>query len=399
MRTGRVLFALATVVVVLAGDGGSRVAVGGGQEQLGQPFDRLTLEQRRLFNDGLAAFSASEDAADGLGPIFNAASCAACHFAPAVGGSSPTNETRAARLDNGTYSELAGGSLFQVNAISPNCAEVVPAQANVIAQRQTTPLFGLGLIEAIPDGQIEVYAASQARFGPRQAGRVNMVRDPVTATRRVGRFGWKAQQATLLAFSGDAYVNEMGITSRLFPAENAPNGDTNKLAACDTVPDPEDKDDDITHFTNFMRLLAPPARDSGFNRRHAFGRGHDPGRRDRGERVFERVGCEGCHHAGYRAISPIAAINGERVDAYSDFLLHDVGTGDGIVQGNAQGNEFRTPPLWGVTESAPYLHDGSAATIRDAIGRHTNQGDAARRAFERLSPGEQEELLDFLDSI
>ena len=111
------------------------------------------------------------------------------------------------------------------------------------------------------------------------------------------------------------------------------------------------------------------------------------------------MGCEVCHHSGFRAASPIRAINGERVDAFSDFLLHDIGTGDGIVQGDARGNEIRTTPLWGVSESAPYLHDGSAATIRDAIERHRNQAGPARRAFEDLSHDEQRALLAFLDSI
>ena len=272
----------------------------------------------------------------------------------------------------------------------------------MIAKRQTTPLFGLGLIEAIADAQIEAYRAEQVRFHPGQAGHVHHVVDVASGATRVGRFGWKSQQATLLSFSGDAYLNEMGITSVLFPTENAPNGDLAKLAACDKVKDVEDDDDDTVHFANFMRLLAPPPRDhsrcprhGGDSDRHA----HGAGRGDPGEDLFERAGCEVCHHSGFRARSPIRAIDGQTVDAFSDFLLHDIGTGDGIVQGDARGNEMRTAPLWGVSESAPYLHDGSAATIGDAIGRHGNQAAAARRAFQGLSFDEQRALLAFLDSI
>ena len=119
----------------------------------------------------------------------------------------------------------------------------------------------------------------------------------------------------------------------------------------------------------------------------------------KGARVFENVGCGVCHHAGFVARSRIDAIDGKRVNAYSDFLLHDIGTGDGIAQGNARPNELRTPPLWGVSESAPYLHDGSAATIRDAIKAHKNQAARSRRAFDDLPFDLQEALLDFLDAI
>ena len=404
MKAARAPFVLAPfVAVAIAWTVGPAVSAGAGHGQLGKPLDGLSMDERKLFRDGKDEFEQVQSVASGLGPIFNNVSCVACHFVPAVGGSSPITETRAQRVVGGNHFDLPGGSLFQSNAISPNCREVVPADANVIAQRQTTPLFGSGLIEAIPDAQIEAYRAEQAGAHPEQAGLVHRVLDPVSGTFRVGRFGWKAQQATLLAFSGDAYLNEMGITNRLFPVENAPNGNVGTLAACDTVPDPEDKTDDIVAFENFMRLLAPPPRDherdqdGDHDRDHE--RGHEASRMGRGRRVFERVGCAVCHRPRFTAVSPIAALNGQTVDAFSDFLLHDVGTGDGIIQGDAPANVLRTPPLWGISESAPYLHDGSAATIKDAIRRHANQGAAARTAFQDLSHEEQEALLEFLESI
>jgi CxxC motif-containing protein (DUF1111 family) len=405
MKTARPFLAWTLVAcLVLAGAVGSSVAGMASRSQLGRPLEGLNMQERKLFRDGKEAFGTTEAASDGLGPIFNNNSCVACHFAPVIGGSSPINETRAQRVDpSGAHFEFDGGSLFQSDAISPNCKELVPPGANATAMRQTTPLFGLGLVEAIPDEQLEGYAADEARSFPQQAGRVNRVTDVASGLSRVGRFGWKDQQATLLAFSGDAYLNEMGITSHLFPTENAPNGDLGKLAACDTVKDPEDTDDDVAAFANFMRLLAPPSGDDGCSRadhHHKFSRGRRLfARSDRGAELFEKIGCAVCHHAGFTASSPIAAIDGETVDAYSDFLLHDVGTGDGIVQGGAEANELRTAPLWGLSESAPYLHDGSAPTIQEAIRRHANQGAAAQQAFRGLSGADQQALVAFLGSL
>jgi CxxC motif-containing protein (DUF1111 family) len=371
----------------------------------GEPLEGITMDQWSRFFEGQDEFEAVEDADDGLGPTFNGRSCAECHGVPAVGGSSPINETRAQRVVGGVRSELPGGSLFQSDATSPGCAETVPPEANVVALRQSTPLFGSGLIEAIPDRSIQARARWERRAHPQQAGRVHVVVDVASGRRRAGRFGWKSQQATLLSFAADAYVNEMGITSRLFPVENAPNGDLARLATCDAAPDPEDEDEDFVAFADFMRLLAPPpgadrragdlprAR-RGRNGRGERGRGGSPGRR-----LFDEVGCVFCHYDGYRAQSSIRAINGRRVEAFSDFLLHDVGTGDGIEQGGARPNELRTAPLWGLAESAPYLHDGSAPTIEEAIRRHGNQGAAARDAFDGLSQFDQETLLSFLESI
>jgi CxxC motif-containing protein (DUF1111 family) len=422
MRLARPLVVVTPIVtaIVLCLTTG-RTSAHGSFFELGRPLDGINLQQRAQFRDGKAAFEEVETAADGLGPIFNNTGCAVCHSTPVTGGGSAINETRAQKLVNGQLFEFPGGSLFQTQAISPNCAETLPPDANVIALRQTTPLFGLGLVEAIPDSDIEAYAFQQARQHPHQAGRVNRVTDVASGQNRVGRFGWKDQQATLLSFSGDAYVNEMGVTNKFFPTENAPNGDLTKLKACDTVPDPEDKNDDVTLFANFMRLLAPPPRDpslavasnsadsagtSSMADRFSsfFGRGgHDPSPDltgpAGGEKIFDQIGCAVCHHAGFVARSHIDAINGQPVNAYSDFLLHDVGTGDGIAQGTARPNELRTPPLWGLSDSAPYLHDGSAATVRDAIKRHGNQGAAARAAFEALSWHQQQAVLDFLDAI
>ncbi|MFI4944767.1 MAG: di-heme oxidoredictase family protein [Burkholderiales bacterium] len=423
-RTLPLVTPFVTAVVLCFSTG--RTSAHASRFELGRPIEGLSLQERKLFRDGKEAFEEEEAESDGLGPIFNNTGCATCHSTPVVGGSSPLNETRGQKLTGNTLIELPGGSLFQSDAISAACRESVPLEANVIAPRQTTPLFGMGLIEAIPDFQIEGYRFLQARLHPEQAGRLAVIDDVASGTRRVGRFGWKNQQATLPAFSGDAYLNEMGITSKLFPNENPPNGDLTKLKACDKHPDPEDEDDDVTLFTNFMRLLAPPPRDAGLSRldgsdsdfEHRFDRGGGGDRGDhgdrgdrgdhgdrgdrgaaRGERVFQQIGCAVCHHAGYVTRSRIEALDGKRVGAYSDFLLHDIGTGDGIAQAAARPNELRTTPLWGLSESAPYLHDGSAATVRDAIKRHGNQAATARATYDALPFELQSALLDFLDAI
>ena len=377
-----------------------RVAAhGGGRGQFGKELDTLSMEERRVFRDAKAEFEEEEEAQEGLGPIFNHVSCVACHSIPVTGGSSPILETRAQKLLDGVLFEFPGGSLFQVSAIRPECAEVVPVDANVRALRQTTPLFGAGLIEAIPDAQLEAYAALQARVSPGQAGRMHRIVDVASGAVRIGRFGWKAQQATLLAFSGDAYVNEMGITNRLFPFENAPNGNLVQLAQCDPVADPEDANEDFVAFADYMRFLAPPPRSDQWERNDNAGGHGGPAQLQRGRAALESVGCAVCHRSGFTTSSRTAALDRQRVDAFSDFLLHDVGTGDGIVQGDAQGNEFRTSPLWGIAESGPYLHDGSAPTIEAAIERHGNQAAVAREAFGHLSAADKEALLAFPDSI
>lgn len=388
MKTARLTFSLGLVVaVVCAWSLRQSASAASGEEGFGDPLRGLTPAERELFIAGLDEFEEEETAEEGLGPTFNRTGCAVCHLIPAIGGSSEIKETRGARDSGGVYHDLLGGSLFQREGINERCRERFPETANIRAARQSVALFGSGLIEAIPDGQLERYAAQQRASHPEQAGRLHHVMDVASGKSLIGRFGWKSQQASLLAFSADAYVNEMGITSRLFPEENAPNGDMNKLAACDTIPDPEDADNAIDAFADFMRFLAPPPR---------LPQGPEV---DRGHTLFEKIGCEVCHHAGFTAVSAVGAINGRRVDAFSDFLLHDIGTGDGIIQGEAQGLELRTAPLWGVSQSAPYLHDGSAETLERAILRHGVQAQSARDAFEALSESDQAALLAFLESI
>ncbi len=363
--------------------------------RFGEPLAGLTATQIAGFNSGKAEFTAREAPGDGLGPIFNRDSCVACHGGPVVGGSSNITATRFGRVTNGVFDPLTslGGSLLQERAISQDGLERVPSQANVTALRQTTALFGLGLIEAIPDSTILKGVRTKAVDGV--LGKACLVTDVASGKTMVGRFGWKAQQATLLAFAGDAYLNEMGITNRLFPTENAPNGNTNLLARLDKVKDPEDRPDPKTGragidiLADFMRFLAPPPTQPG-NASTAFG-----------AKFFLQVGCTNCHTpAMTTGTSSVAALNSQTVMLYSDLLLHDMGAlGDGIAQGNAGPREMKTPPLWGVRASAPYLHDGRAKNLDDAIRAHDGEGKVSRDKYLKLAPDQQKLLVEFLNSI
>ena len=364
--------------------------------EYGAPLGGLTAAQQQDFTDGLEEFLNEETAEGGLGPIFNHTGCFKCHSAPAIGGASAINVTRFGAVKNGVFDSLdsLGGSLLQVSAIDPKAQEVVPPEATLVAFRQSTPLFGLGLIEAIEDSTI-IDGVKRATLFPVQ-GKVAMVQDVVSDTSRVGRFGWKAQQATLLAFSGDAYVNEMGVTSRFFVAENAPNGKQSVLAQFDTVADPEDQVDlatgkaDIDHAADFMRLLAPPPSKLPKMAEEVAG-----------SALFQSSGCADCHTPSMKTgKNVIAALSLKEVRLFSDLLLHDMGNlGDGIVQGPAAGSQMKTAPLWGLKTSAPYLHDGREPTVDLAVRAHAGQAKASRDRYVKLIATERAALLKFLDTL
>ncbi len=363
---------------------------------LGGPLAGLTAAQLAEFRDGLADFRQAETADSGLGPIFNDVSCVACHIAPAVGGGSRRTVTRFGRTTNFVFDPLTaqGGSLLQNRALSPELREVIPPEANTVAQRITTPLFGAGLIEAIPDATLRALASAPKPDGVR--GHVSLVTDVTAGTERVGRFGWKAQQATLLAFSADAYMNEMGITNRFFPTENAPNGDLARLARADQILDPEDETRaatnkaDVDRAAAFMRLLAPPPRRGPLNAAVTSGQG-----------VFATINCTACHTPSLQTgPSPVAALANKPVALYSDLLLHDMGSlGDGIAQGNAAPREMRTAPLWGLSTRREFLHDGRATTLDAAIRAHDGEAAQIRDRYLRLTTTQRSDLITFLNSL
>ncbi|MBP7779104.1 MAG: hypothetical protein KA371_18455 [Acidobacteria bacterium] len=371
------------------------------QPRLPRPGDALpglTPREFEEFRLGLDDFLEVETAEEGLGPAFNAASCASCHNVPAVGGVSAVAEVRAGRrLDDGTFEAVApdGESLFHLFSVPGHaCQPAIPVEANVIIRRVPIPLFGAGLVEAIDDDTLVQLAEIQARGRDGVSGRAAMVIDRGTGERRVGRFGWKAQHATLLVFGADAYRNEMGITNDLFPTELAVGIDEARMRLCDPIPDPEDVADPrtrrrgIDNFENFMRFLAPVSR------------GAIDAMAREGEATFVAVGCGTCHvPALLTGANGNPLLHRQTVPLYSDLLLHDVATGDGIAQGAAEPGEIRTPALWGLRLRRPLLHDGSAATVDDAILRHGGEAAAAWAAYDRLAEAERLALHHFLLSL
>ena len=375
----------------------SQALMSAGAENLTNPLPDLTDQEKDDFMAGLEDFLEVETVEDGLGPVFNAKSCAECHAVPSVGGSEPNvgvaRETRIGRLFNGRFDPLdgsvsvnRGGGLLQQRAINlPGChpqREAVPAEATFVSLRNSPPLFGAGLMEAIPEATIVANASLNG-------GRPNRVFNPDTGTTELGRFGWKAQVATLHQFAGDAYLNEMGITNPSFPHENLPQGEPIP-SGCDTVADPEDDGSGVTAFTNFMRFLAPaPRRPVTVQVQQ-------------GEHVFSEIGigCASCHVPTMTTgPNSVAALSNKPVNLFSDLLLHDIGTGDGIEQGEATGSEFRTAPLWGLSRRNRFMHDGGSNTIEKAILRHGGEAQNARDRFGELSPADHDALLAFLDSL
>jgi CxxC motif-containing protein (DUF1111 family) len=384
------------------------------QPKMGAPLVGLTAEQLELFEEGRLLYNTPLTVADGLGPIFNKSSCGNCHNNP-LGGTGSLDVTRFGRADKGGFDPLAalGGSLLQESAISEECLEFVPEEANVVTNRITNGALAYGLVEAIDDNDIINVQAGQPGSLPGSLdgvkGVVHMVEafeDPPKSPLRVGRFGWKAQVATVLTFSADASFNEMGLTNRFLQVENAPNGDLVLLAQCDSVPDPEDGPDKrgfdfIDRVTHFQRYLgaAPQTPRSGMT----------------GETLFNSIGCAQCHTSSFTTKNDPGledAIRNKPIRPYSDFMLHQMGLhGDFIVQGSGIEGLVKTPPLWGLRVRNPVWHDGSIAdddlTLRltNAIAKHSDgplnasQGRFAVNNFNSLTGAQQAQLIDFLGSL
>jgi len=350
------------------------------------PHARLTLEQGDRFDAGLARFAEIRTPENGLGPVFNGESCAECHNWPAVGGASPRTIRLFARASGGSVDPLGalGGPELQERGIAtPSCsasAESVPSQANVVARRETPTAFGAGLVEVIRDDQIlkRVDPTDKNRDGI--SGRAHLVGG------RVGRFGWKAQYASLDELVAAHGHDELGLTSAARPVEIAPQG---APASCDPAPDAEDDAGTVAAKADFLRLLAPhgTARPTKIERQ--------------GRSAFRKARCQLCHVEKLRTGPNVVwALHAKPVPLFSDLLLHDMGSlGDGIAQGDASGTEFRTAPLWGVGRSAPYLHDGRAPTLEAAILAHDGEAAASRQRYLGLKPAEREALIAFLSSL
>jgi CxxC motif-containing protein (DUF1111 family) len=371
----------------------------------GPAFDTLNEDNvvpLRSFNDNRFIFEEVEHVEDGLGPTFNAQACRECHQNVVTGGASQVAEHRTGRIELLQFVESVGGSLIQSRSTHADIFELVPFEDSVSTFRISTNTLGNGFVEAIPNDTLLAIRNAQP---PSIRGRALEVAvlEADNAT-RIGRFGWKSQHASLESFAADAYLNEMGITTPVLPDENTSLGrNVGYGTPYDPVPDPEDDGIDVVAFANFMRATkAPP-------------RGRITADVRAGDTLFRQAGCSGCHIPTIRTAAPGTRINGgalrvrtalgsKIIHPYSDFLLHDIGTGDGVpVLPGAEfaptANEIRTAPLWGLRTRNRLMHDGLSFTKQEAIARHAGQATAAKNAYDALSQAQKDQVLAFLDSL
>lgn len=367
---------------------------------VGGPIQGLTQQELNRFNLGRDEFVQIENQQTGLGPVFNGVSCVQCHSAGAPGGATAAVPvsivTRIGAIVAGNYSDLEniGGALLQVRSLRefipnyPVFPEVIPAGAQFISRRQTTPVFGMGLMEAIPAETI--LSRSGVNQGDGIMGFANMVFNPETGQTELGRFGWKSQVSTIHLFAADAYRNEMGITNPTFPIEVLPQGNPLPPGA-DTRPDPEDATGaSVNELTDFMRFIAPPIPLPPTTGSQA------------GRIVFDEIRCSACHVPTMttgQASSP--ALSFKQANLYSDLLLHDMGEtlADGVQQGQASGSQWRTAPLWGLRFRTFYLHDGRARSIDEAIRLHGGEASKVIERYRQLSRTQRNQLLEFLSRL
>jgi CxxC motif-containing protein (DUF1111 family) len=428
-------------------------------------------------------FGIVDEKEDGLGPVYNAQSCRECHQNPVPGGISQITELRAGHNEtNGDFTDAPGGSLINDRAINPKVQERVPPLFSALVYPQTSPtpspapsaspitaeesvrtfrtslnLLGDGFVEAIPNGTLLAIANAQAAISNGQVHGLAIAvpvleanftsnrdcADPMqTCHRRIGRFGWKDQIASLLSFSGDAYLNEIGITNFLILKENTSLGRpvsafdevSDKSPCDDPLPAPtpggrnppcgEDTERDIDTFTAFMRATKAPPQDHDIQQ--VFSSDVQAGRALFTQMPGLNYSCSICHVPAIVTAQPGTLINSEQFEVpfglgfkiirpFGDFLLHDIGTGDGIVQNGTQVTRLRvrTAPLWGVRTRTRLMHDGSSVsptgsstppngasfTFKEAILRHQGEAAAVTAAFQALSETQKRQLIKFIESL
>jgi mono/diheme cytochrome c family protein len=335
-----------------------------------------TAASTELVRQGAKLFLADFTPEQGLGPLFNRRSCVLCHGSPATGGMGWDGlglVHRVGRFAGGSFDPLlgAGGPVAREHSIAEfgiACDLVAgpPATANLISLRNAPPLYGLGLIDAIPDAVIRAETINK--------GRANIVRDAL-GKERIGRFGWKAGTATLEQFVGEAFRNELGITNPIAPTDLVPPS-----SGCGGQASAKLDDDGtvVRAVTAYIGALPPPSSKVGPQHRE-------------GQLLFSTIGCATCH-------TPTLSANGVDVALYSDLLLHDLGPAmdDRVVQGDATGKDWRTTPLWGLGLRSRFLHDGRATNVPDAILAHDGEAAVASKAFRQLTGHEQASIIAFL---
>lgn len=363
----------------------------------GAPLPNLTEVEMGRFLLGKAVFTRLTSVEEGLGPTYNQTRCSGCHDIPVPGGSGSTENAlgRARRYENGVCDVLAeeGGDIIQTKATPLliaagfNPPEKTPPSATIRVEQPALALFGLGLVEAIPDAEILSRDDPDDADGDGISGRAG--RD-VSGLPGVGRWLRKAERATLPVLVDAALRRELGLTTPSDPVEQTINGVPVPPEA-DPMPDPEMDERGIGILTDFIRFLAPPARAtiSSAALRDSV---------ERGEQLFEEIGCTLCHTPTMRTgPNEIAALDRKPVDLYSDLLLHDMGPEEAALCGlNSTPSERRTTWLWGLRLKENYMYDGLATTVRQSIERHGGESAASRDAFEALTAEEQAALLRFL---
>jgi len=455
--------------------------VRGGAPGAGGPLSGLSQNELNFYNASAKVFAEVEQLANGLGPRFNLDSCGGCHIQPAGGGSSPATNPQVANATvngaknvvpsfitaNGPIREARfvrnpdgtpdGGvhDLFVITgrADAPGCNITQPNFAAAVAARNVifripTPTFGLGLVEAVPDSGLQ--AAFAATAGQKASLGISGVFNTNGNDGTITRFGWKAQNKSLLIFAGEAYNVEMGVTNDLFPNErendpncqfnNLPESVTNLTNTTNSGSPASDFSSDIINFAGFMRMLAPPTPASGTTTPTAAttpsssstmlasaatsmtsmmpsaakapssasgGQATSPSgaSASRGQQVFANIGCQACHIMNQTTgKAQMTGQSNVTFQPLSDFALHDMGTGlaDGVSQGGANGNQFRTAPLWGVGQRVFFLHDGRTNDLAQAIQAHASTGSEANtviRNFNMLGLDDKQSVVDYLRSL
>jgi CxxC motif-containing protein (DUF1111 family) len=359
-------------------------------------------------------YELQHDVNTGLGPLYNGRACAECHQNPVSGGASQFTELRIGHNDaNGNFvnptipiddgaATITGRSIVNDRAVLPQAQEHIPVTENIRALRAALNTLGDGFVEAIDDSTLMAIATAQPLLtgGMIQGEAIEVPVLEAPGQNRVGRFGWKDQHSSLLSFIGDAYLNEMGVTNRLRPKDTTTIG---KVTA-----DPEDVPDslglaDIDHFAQFIRGTKVPPRDTTLAATAAA---------QKGELLFNTIGCAVCHVPTLITAQPGTVIDGgmftvppalgnKIIHPYGDYLLHDVNTGDGIVQTPPAdtANKLRTAPLWGLRERPRYMHDLHSLTLQNAIERHGGEAQEVTRVFRSLSDNDKQTIFSFLNSL
>lgn len=335
----------------------------------GDPLPFLTDSQRSTFDAGFELFVKIWTQEEGLGPEFNARSCTSCHRVPLPGGSGTTQDTLVPH--SASFRDVVGGTTVARFSLSDSGELSQRKLPTITTNRRTPALFGIGLLEAIPEWRIRGIADPNDGDGNGISGRV------VELTEEIGRFGWKGNISSIHDFVAVAFATELGLTS-------------SQLRTDDPLSNLEISDDQIRAIANYIRLLSqsPPEK---------FGYPSE-----KGQLLFGQLGCHECHTPSHKTESDIGVLHDRTIYPYTDLLVHDMGAdlADGLTEADVGPREFRTPPLWGVASTGPpYLHDGRAKSLKEAVEMHGGEAESSARLFKQLDVSDQNELIRFLKSL